>query len=91
MVYFFMCVFIKHLKKLENLWLGKNKITQIDGLSELTNLKVLSLQNNRIIKMEVFLLLFFFYFFFHSFLFYFLFLFLFIHFIIHYLTYFANK
>ena len=76
MVYFFMCVFIKRLKKLENLWLGKNKITQIDGLSELTNLKVLSLQNNRIIKMEVFLFFLYIHSFFH---FCFIFIFIFIH------------
>lgn len=33
---------------LEELWLGKNKITEIRGLDTLQNLKILSIQSNRI-------------------------------------------
>jgi len=33
---------------LEELWLGKNKITEIKGLDSLQNLKILSIQSNRI-------------------------------------------
>lgn len=33
---------------LEELWLGKNKITEIKGLDTLVNLKILSIQSNRL-------------------------------------------
>ena len=33
---------------LEQLWLGKNKITELKGLDTLTNLKILSIQSNRL-------------------------------------------
>jgi protein phosphatase 1 regulatory subunit 7 len=36
------------LTGLEELWLGKNKITEIKGLSALSNLKILSIQSNRL-------------------------------------------
>jgi Leucine-rich repeat (LRR) protein len=36
------------LTALEELWLGKNKITEIKGLDTLTNLKILSIQSNRL-------------------------------------------
>jgi protein phosphatase 1 regulatory subunit 7 len=36
------------LRALEELWLGKNKITEIKGLDSLQNLKILSIQSNRI-------------------------------------------
>jgi protein phosphatase 1 regulatory subunit 7 len=36
------------LTGLEELWLGKNKITEIRGLDTLTNLKILSIQSNRL-------------------------------------------
>lgn len=37
---------------LEELWLGKNKITKLEGLESLKKLKVLSIQSNRITKLE---------------------------------------
>lgn len=37
---------------LTELWLGKNKIAKLEGLSSLKNLKILSIQSNRIIKLE---------------------------------------
>lgn len=40
------------LVNLEELWLGKNKITKLEGLSGLKKLKILSLQSNRITKLE---------------------------------------
>lgn len=40
------------LVNLEELWLGKNKITKLEGLSNLRKLKILSLQSNRITKLE---------------------------------------
>lgn len=36
---------------LEELWLGKNKITKIQGLDTLTKLQRLSLQSNRIVTL----------------------------------------
>lgn len=33
---------------MEELWLGKNKITELKGLDTLTNLKILSIQSNRL-------------------------------------------
>lgn len=39
---------LETLKGLEELWLGKNKITELKGLSQLSNLKILSIQSNRI-------------------------------------------
>jgi protein phosphatase 1 regulatory subunit 7 len=33
---------------MEELWLGKNKLTEIKGLDTLTNLKILSIQSNRL-------------------------------------------
>ena len=38
---------------LEELWLGKNKITTIQGLESLSKLKRLSLQSNRIVKLGI--------------------------------------
>lgn len=35
---------LENLVNLENLWLGKNKIVQIEGLNNLVNLKKLSIQ-----------------------------------------------
>lgn len=40
------------LVNLEELWLGKNKITKLEGLGNLKKLKILSLQSNRITKLE---------------------------------------
>ncbi|KAG8686519.1 hypothetical protein FRC09_014071 [Ceratobasidium sp. 395] len=40
------------LESLEELWLGKNKITKLQGLSTLKRLRVLSIQSNRITKLE---------------------------------------
>jgi protein phosphatase 1 regulatory subunit 7 len=37
---------------LEQLWLGKNKITKLENLGHLKKLRVLSIQANRIIKIE---------------------------------------
>jgi len=37
---------------LEELWLGKNKITKLEGLGSLKKLKILSIQSNRITKLE---------------------------------------
>lgn len=39
---------LETLTGLEELWLGKNKITEIKGLGTLTNLKILSIQSNRL-------------------------------------------
>ena len=39
---------LETLTNLEELWLGKNKITEIRGLDTLTNLKILSIQSNRL-------------------------------------------
>ncbi|KAJ8589004.1 L domain-like protein [Rhizopogon salebrosus TDB-379] len=40
------------LVNLEELWLGKNKLTKLENLSKLSSLKILSLQSNRITKIE---------------------------------------
>ncbi|OAX41182.1 L domain-like protein [Rhizopogon vinicolor AM-OR11-026] len=40
------------LVNLEELWLGKNKLTKLENLSKLSRLKILSLQSNRITKIE---------------------------------------
>ena len=40
------------LVNLEELWLGKNKITTLENLSSLGRLKILALQSNRITKIE---------------------------------------
>ncbi|KAG2060844.1 L domain-like protein [Suillus hirtellus] len=40
------------LVNLEELWLGKNKLTKLENLSTLSRLKILSLQSNRITKIE---------------------------------------
>lgn len=40
------------LTKLEELWLGKNKITEIKNISFLSNLKILSLPSNRLTKLS---------------------------------------
>ncbi|EIW83980.1 L domain-like protein [Coniophora puteana RWD-64-598 SS2] len=40
------------LVNLEELWLGKNKITKLQNLSSLKSLKILSIQSNRIKKIE---------------------------------------
>ena len=40
------------LTSLEQLWLGKNKITSLDGLSSLTNLTILSIQSNHLTSLE---------------------------------------
>jgi protein phosphatase 1 regulatory subunit 7 len=37
---------------LEELWLGKNKITEIRNLSSLTSLRILSVQSNRLTAVE---------------------------------------
>lgn len=37
---------------LEQLWLGKNKITELKNLDALTNLKILSIQSNRLTKID---------------------------------------
>ncbi|KAG8713398.1 hypothetical protein FRC08_013292 [Ceratobasidium sp. 394] len=43
---------LEGLGVLEELWLGKNKITKLQGLSTLKRLRVLSIQSNRITKLE---------------------------------------
>lgn len=40
------------LENLEELWLGKNKIESIDGISHLTKLRRLDVQSNRLTKVE---------------------------------------
>mmetsp|Transcript_12101 Transcript_12101/g.25050 ORF Transcript_12101/g.25050 Transcript_12101/m.25050 type:complete len:232 (-) Transcript_12101:687-1382(-) len=40
------------LENLEELWLGKNKIESIDGISNLTKLRRLDVQSNRLTKVE---------------------------------------
>lgn len=40
------------LVNLEELWLGKNKITKLQGLEKLAKLRLLSIQSNRITKIE---------------------------------------
>lgn len=40
------------LVNLEELYLGKNKITKLEGLKNLRKLTILSLQSNRITKLE---------------------------------------
>lgn len=39
---------LETLTGLEQLWLGKNKITELKGLDTLSNLKILSIQSNRL-------------------------------------------
>jgi hypothetical protein len=41
------------LTGLEELWLGKNKITEIKGLDTLQNLKILSIQSNRLTSISL--------------------------------------
>ncbi|CAE6461619.1 unnamed protein product [Rhizoctonia solani] len=43
---------LEGLGKLEELWLGKNKIAKLQGLETLKSLRVLSIQSNRITKLE---------------------------------------
>jgi protein phosphatase 1 regulatory subunit 7 len=43
---------LETLVGLEQLWLGKNKITSLAGLPLLPNLTILSIQSNRITKLE---------------------------------------
>ena len=44
---------LETLTNLEELWLGKNKITSLQtGLSTLTNLKILSIQSNRLTSLS---------------------------------------
>ncbi|KAH0561940.1 hypothetical protein GP486_003358, partial [Trichoglossum hirsutum] len=40
------------LAALEELWLGKNKITELKNISHLQNLKILSIQSNRLTRLE---------------------------------------
>ena len=40
------------LTALEELWLGKNKITEIKGVSHLSNLRIISLPSNRLTNLE---------------------------------------
>jgi protein phosphatase 1 regulatory subunit 7 len=40
------------LVNLEELWLGKNKITKLQNLSALSSLRILSIQSNRITAIE---------------------------------------
>ncbi|KAH0542633.1 hypothetical protein FGG08_002956 [Glutinoglossum americanum] len=40
------------LTSLEELWLGKNKITELKNISHLQNLKILSIQSNRLTRLE---------------------------------------
>lgn len=42
---------VGHLVYLEKLWLGKNRIKEITNMSELKNLRILSLQVNNSIYM----------------------------------------
>lgn len=43
---------LEGLVNLEELWLGKNKITKLQGFETLKSLRVLSIQSNRITKLE---------------------------------------
>ncbi|KAI0691521.1 hypothetical protein C8T65DRAFT_711482 [Cerioporus squamosus] len=43
---------LEALVNLEELWLGKNKITRLENLSTLKKLRILSIQSNRITKIE---------------------------------------
>lgn len=41
---------LSSLRSLESLWLGKNKIESIEGICELSNLRQLDVQNNRLVS-----------------------------------------
>lgn len=43
---------LDQLVNLESLFLGKNKITQLNNLQSLSKLKLLSIQSNRIVNIE---------------------------------------